>query len=65
MEHIPTGTAEGDEQRESIKRESSALAGRLLREKYGIAVHKPDHPQLNRRIDPCGIKPENSPKIHF
>lgn len=65
MEHIPTGTAESDEQRGSIKRESSALAGRLLREKYGIAVHHPDHPQLNRRIDPCGIQPKNSPKIHL
>ena len=42
-----------------------ALAGRLLREKYGIAVHHPDHPQLNRRIDPGGIKPKNSRKIHL
>lgn len=65
MEHIPTGTAEGDEQRGSIKRESSALAGRLLREKYGIAVHNPDHPRLNRRVDPSGIKPKNSRKIRL
>ena len=64
MEHVPTGTAEGDEQ-VSIRRESSALAGRLLREKYGIAVHNPDHPHLNRRVDPGGIKPKNSRKIHL
>lgn len=42
----------------SVKLEISALAGRILREKYGIVVQDIHHPELNRRIDPPGQSPK-------
>jgi hypothetical protein len=65
MKSICGDAEQADALRISLRQESAALAGRLLREKYGIAVHHPDHPQLNRRVDPTGIKPKNSHKIHL
>lgn len=35
----------------SLQLEISTLAGRILREKYGIAIQDAHHPELNKRID--------------
>lgn len=47
----------------SLQLEISALAGGILREKYGIAVHDANHPELNKRINTTEQTP-NVKKTH-